>query len=62
MKVVGRAGAWVITGVEGLRLELAAKTVEDAVRMARRKIGFHPVVFRQIESAKPSKTKASATP
>jgi hypothetical protein len=48
VKVIGNPGAWRIVGLDGLRLDVPGRTVEDAVRRAGRRIPFKPIVFRQI--------------
>ena len=51
VKVVGRPGAWSVFGPEGLCAQVGGRTVQDAVRMAKRRIGFHPVVIRKVDPA-----------
>ena len=48
VKVIGSPGAWRIVGLDGLRLDVAGRTVEEAVRRAGRRIPFKAIVFRQI--------------
>lgn len=46
VKVSGRPGSWRISGLDGLRIEVKGQTVEDALKIARRRIPFKPVVVR----------------
>ncbi|MCX7019809.1 MAG: hypothetical protein WCK47_07400 [bacterium] len=49
VKVVGSPGAWRISGVNGLRIEVEGRTVHDALRRARRSIPFRPIVVRRTD-------------
>jgi hypothetical protein len=49
VKVVGSPGLWRITGLGGLKIEVSGKTVNEAVKIARRKIPFRPIVIRPME-------------
>jgi hypothetical protein len=48
VKVIGRPGSWQIHGLDGLNFEVAAQTVDDAVRRARKRIPFRPIVIRPV--------------
>lgn len=50
VKVIGTPGQiWRITGLDGLNIEVVAKSVDDAVRIARRQIGFRPFAIRPLD-------------
>lgn len=48
VKVIGRPGSWRIRGMDGLNVVVQARTVEEAIRRARRQIPFRPIVIRRI--------------
>lgn len=50
VKVVGSPGLWKIIGLNGLRIEVAGKNIEEAVRLARRRLPFRPLVIRPVDS------------
>ena len=57
VKIVGQPGAWAITGLNGLRVQVAGRTVEDAIRLAKRRIPFRPVAIRLVsEDPAPSRS------
>lgn len=48
VNVVGSPGLWKFFGSAGFRLEIRANTVEDALRVAGRRLPFRPVAVRKI--------------
>lgn len=64
VKVVGSPGLWKVFGLNGLRFEVAGRTIEDAVRMARRRLPFRPMVIRPMasESCEPEYASVSVSP
>ena len=48
VKVAGVPGEWRISGSSGLRVTVAGRTVQEALRIARREIPFRPVVVREV--------------
>jgi hypothetical protein len=50
VKFVGRPGDWCVYGVDGLKAQVPGRTIEEAVRRARRRIGFHPLTIRRVEA------------
>ena len=49
VRISGYEGVWTITGLNGLRVQVGGKTVEEAVRLAKRKIPFRTIAIRKIE-------------
>lgn len=50
VKVVGRPGEWNVYGVDGLKTSVPGRNIEEAVRRARRRFGFHPLTIRRVEA------------
>jgi hypothetical protein len=48
VKIVGIPGQGRITGAAGLRVEVGGRTVQEALRRARRDIPFRPVVVKRV--------------
>ena len=47
VRVTGVPGEWRISGPSGLRVTVAGRTVQEALRIARRQIPFRVVVVRE---------------
>ena len=50
VRVMGVPGQWIITGTNSLRVEVGGRTVQEALRIARRHIRFRVVVVREMAS------------
>ena len=50
VRVMGVPGQWIITGTNSLRVEVGGRTVQEALRIARRHIRFRVVVVREVGS------------
>jgi hypothetical protein len=57
VKVMGVPGNWTITGTNSLRVEVGGRTVQEALRLARRHIRFRVVVVREMGSLAELKAK-----
>jgi ribosomal protein L16/L10AE len=48
VRVIGIPGAWKILGMNNLMVEVKGRDVHEALRLARRKLPFRPVVVRKV--------------